>query len=129
MADSALDPERFLDRWHGLSGTDRKTIFEQLPESRQRQLQDVIRQAEAARAAEAALDRQYAAYSPWLGQLIEAADGSDAASSSALDRIKPQVREALARAHRATVPMSADAANESLGSRLRRAFESWLGHS
>lgn len=114
------DGRSLLKRWRRIAPHDREAIVAALPEERQEQFRALLADAEA----ELATGQQYLAYSPWLGQLVEACVEPGRAGDLPLT---PATRAALAKAHEATVPAGEPAAfSTGLAMRLRRRAADWM---
>lgn len=93
MQAEAIEFDSLIDRFKQLREADQAAVLAQLPDDEREQILAAMTDRELARRAEIAAaglsDRRYAAYSPWLAQMVRAAEagtseGITASSAKAL---------------------------------------------
>lgn len=123
MPDRLSGSEHMLRRWRSVSPRDRDAILEALSDDRREQFEEILAEAQA----QLDTDKQFLAYSAWLGKLVahSVAPTANPAPTGAV--IKPAVRAALAKAHGDLAPAQPDlAASANALARMRRSFSDWL---
>lgn len=95
MAAEARPSDPLLQQWRELPVGDRKNIMRRLPAEQRLAFQQILAVPEREESEIAARNRRFRAYSPWLGEILDACEkgGPEAAS------LKPAVRAALLEGH------------------------------
>lgn len=120
MPAEATSFDSLIDRFKLLSEADQGAVLAQLPEDEREQTLAAMTERELARRAELAAagqsDRRYAAYSPWLAQMVRAAEAGTSEGLTA------SAAKALSEGHRVLAAEAAEFAPGLLG-QVRSWFE------
>jgi hypothetical protein len=113
MPGDATELSALIERYRSLPAADRKAVRRNLSPSEFEALENACAEIDATRRSEAAPERQFRGYSPWLAALIEQALGDD----RALPEVTAECRAAIAGTHLSIV---GDQREETFAARIGR---------